>query len=186
MTLSRPGSDRFEGDPLPGQVSSLSKSVPQEKPSPFAALVLECIDLKEKVELARLVRVSQQCTPLMFFKPTRSPRVWHRSIEVRTWNGDYLVHLAIWFYLDGKVSWHAGLDALEPHAPVSIIESQVASWGSEVEFEVSGHGADGMARFEFAGDGMELNLDQFGTSKGPIVRPASFSVYSPTRRELLG
>lgn len=185
LTLSRPGSDCFEGDPIPGKVSSLSKSVPHDKLSPFAALVLECIDLKEE-ELARLVRVNQQCAPLMFFKPTRSPRVWHRSVEVRTWNGDYLVYLAVWLCLDGKISWRAGLDALEPYAPISVIENQVASWSNKVEFRVSGQGVDGIGCLEFAEDGMELDLDQFRSSEGQIVRPASFSVYSPGRRALLG
>lgn len=183
--LGQPGLAPSEDHPRPGRVSYSPQSWLQHKASPFAALVLQRVDPDGGERLASLTRMSQPCDPLVFFKPTRSPRVWHQSVEVGTRNGNYLIHLAAWLRPDGRASWRVGLDALEPHAPVSAIESQVAIWSSKVEFKVSGQRVDGVACFEFAGDGMDMVQHKLGSSEGPVVRPASFIVHLPRHRGFL-
>lgn len=97
-----------------------------------------------------------------------------------------MIYMAVWLLPDGGVSWRASLDALEPHAPLSVLEKQVASWGSKVEFRVSGsEGVDGVACLEFGEDGMDLVQDRLGPVERMVVRPASFNVYLPRRRALL-
>ena len=184
LFLARPGLAPIGEDPTAGTTTYSTESWPQQKLSPFATMVLQNVDL-ETEQVARLALASHSRGPHRFFKPTRSPRIWHQSVEVSTTGGTYSVHLAVWLRPDGKACWRVGLDALEPHAPVSVIESQVASWSNKVEFRVSGQGVDGVACFEFAEDGMDMVQHKLGSATGPVVRPASFSVHLPRRRGFL-
>lgn len=186
LFLGRPGLAPTDDDLRTSHISFSPRCWLQGKTSPFAALVLQRVDPDGGEQIARLARMSQFCDPLLFFRQTRSPRVWYQSVEVRTLNGNYLIGLAVWLRPDGKISWHAGLDTLEPHAPISVIEEQVANWSNKAEFRVSGQGVDGIACLEFAGDGMDMAQDKTGSSGELVVRPASFNVHLPKRRALLG
>lgn len=183
LSLARPGLEPIGSDLEHGGSFTAHEGWPKQRVSPFAAIVLQRVGPNGGEQIARLARASQSCGPLLFLKPTRSPRVWYQSVEVSKRNGAYLVNLAVWLR-PGGASWHAGLDPIEPDAPVSVIERQVAGWGSKVEFRVPGEGIDGIACFEFAEDGMELVLDELVSVDDLVVRPASFNVYLPQRRAL--
>ena len=186
LFLAQPPLAPPDDHPRAVNVSYLPGNGPQQKISPFAALVLQRVDPDGGEKIARLGRLGQFCDPLLFFKPTRSPTIWYQSVDVRTLNGNYLIHLAVCLRSHGKISWHAGLDTLEPHAPVSVIEKQIANWDSKTEFGVSGQGVKGIASFEFARDGMDVAQDRLGSSDGLVIRPASFVVYLPRNRGLFG
>lgn len=188
LSLARPGLEPFPGD-SPGDSDhggsfSPIRNWPKQKASPFAAMVMQRVDPDCGETLACLTRTGQSCDPLLFLKPTRSPRVWYQSIEVNTRTGAYLVYIAVFHRLGGEL-WLAGLDRIEPDAPVTVIERQVASWGTKVQFKVSGQGLDGVVCLEFPEDNLGIVQEKSDPVEGLAVRPVSFSVSSARPRGLL-